>query len=208
MGRPSGFTAALVPRGFTPTPQRELHLHGLLVHGLATSHGRFALLSVRPFVRRSWVQAHHALHRPTMASADFSLRCDSVAFRRKARSPQVRHVAFSAQPPDLHRLSLGRRSFAALGSLAPLGSASYPVPVRRLADSLAPSFSPPLTVGALGFTWIVTTYSPGDSHPQVSCHAGHTKKRARPSWPGPLGLASGVTGVETNPCSASHRAMA
>jgi hypothetical protein len=83
-------------------------------------------------------------------------------------------VAFSAQPPDLHRLSLGRQSFAALGPLALLDSASYPIPVRRLTDSLAPSFSPPLTVGTLGFTWIVTTYSPGDSHPQVTCHAGHT----------------------------------
>ena len=29
----------------------------------------------------------------------------------------------------------------------------------------------------MGFTWIVTTYSPGDSHPQVTCHAGHTKEK-------------------------------
>ncbi len=87
-------------------------------------------------------------------------------------------MAFSAQPPDLHRLSLGRQSFAALGPLALLGRASYPIPVRRLTDSLAPSFSPPLTVGALGFTWIVTTYSPEDSHLQVTCHAGHTEKTA------------------------------
>ena len=85
-------------------------------------------------------------------------------------------MAFSAQPPDLHRLSLGRQSFAALGPLALLGNASYPVPVRRLADSLAPSFSPPLTVGTLGFTWIVTTYSPENSHLQVTCHAGHTEE--------------------------------
>ena len=95
-------------------------------------------------------------------------------------------MAFSAQPPDLHRLSLGRQSFAALGPLALLDSASYPIPVRRLTDSLAPSFSPPLTVGTLGFTWIVTTYSPEDSHLQVTCHAGHTEKTAtseRWGWP-------------------------
>ena len=149
--------------------------------GLPTFCGCCALPLVQPFVRRSWVQAHHALRRPTMASADFSLRGHQLPrprrpFRRKARSPQVRHVAFSAQPPDLHRLSLGRQSFAALGPLALLGNASYPVPVRRFADSLAPSFSPPLTVGTLGFTWIVTTYSPEDSHLQVTCHAGHTEK--------------------------------
>ncbi len=95
-------------------------------------------------------------------------------------------MAFSAQPPDLHRLSLGRESFAVLGPLALLDSASYPVSVRRLADSLAPSFSPPLAVGTLGFTWIATTSSPGDSHPQVTCHAGHTEKTAtseRWGWP-------------------------
>ena len=51
-------------------------------------------------------------------------------------------MAFSAQPPDLHRLSFGRQSFAAVGPLA------------------------------LGFTWIVTTYSLEDSHLQVTCHAG------------------------------------
>ena len=149
--------------------------------GLPTFCGCCALPLVRPFVRRSWVQAPNALRRPTMASADFSLRRRLLPrqrrpFRRKAKSPQVRHMAFSAQPPDLHRLSLGRRSFAILGPLAPLDSASYPIPVRRLADSLAPSFSPPLAVGTLGFTWIATTYSPGDSHPQVTCHAGHTEK--------------------------------
>jgi len=47
--RTSGFTAPLSSRGFTPTLQRQLHLHGHLVHGLPTVHGRFALLSVRPF---------------------------------------------------------------------------------------------------------------------------------------------------------------
>jgi hypothetical protein len=35
--------------GFTPCLQRELHLRGLLVHGLSEIHGGFALLSVRPF---------------------------------------------------------------------------------------------------------------------------------------------------------------
>ena len=94
-------------------------------------------------------------------------------------------MAFSAQPPDLHHLSLGRQSFAVLGPLALLGNASYPVPVGRLADSLAPSFSPPLAVGALGFTWIATTYSPGDSHPQVTCHAGHTKEEGPAMMAGP-----------------------
>jgi hypothetical protein len=83
-------------------------------------------------------------------------------------------MAFSAQPPDLHRLSLGRESFAAVGPLALLDSASYPIPVRRLADSLPASFSGPLTVATLRFAWVATTNSPGDSHPLVIVHAGHT----------------------------------
>ena len=83
-------------------------------------------------------------------------------------------MAFSAQPPDLHRPSLGRESFAAVGPLALPDSASYPVPVRRLADSLPASFSGPLTVAALRFTWVATTNSPGDFHPQAIIHAGHT----------------------------------
>jgi hypothetical protein len=88
-------------------------------------------------------------------------------------------MAFSAQPPDLHRPSLGRESFAASRPLALLDSASYPVPVRRLADSLPASFSGPLTVAALRFTWVATTNSPEDSHPQAIVHAGHTKKGGR-----------------------------
>ena len=85
-------------------------------------------------------------------------------------------MTFSAQPPDLHRLNLGRESFAVTCPLALFDSASYPVSVRRLADSLAASFSGPLTVAALRFTWIATTNSPEDSHPQAIIHAGHAKK--------------------------------
>ncbi len=83
-------------------------------------------------------------------------------------------VAVPAQQPDLHRLNLGRESFAVAGPLALLGSASYPVRVPRLAGSLAAAFSGPLTVAALRFTWVATTNSPGDFHPQVTIHAGHT----------------------------------
>ena len=88
-------------------------------------------------------------------------------------------MTFSAQPPDLHCLNLGRESFATIGSLALLDSASYPIPVRQLADSLIASFSGPLTVAALRFAWVATTNSPGDCHPQAIIHAGHTKERLR-----------------------------
>ena len=88
-------------------------------------------------------------------------------------------VAFPAQPPDLHRLSFGRESFAVHGPLALLGSAYYPVRVPRLAVSLAASFNGPLTVAALRFTWVATTNSPEDFHLQVTIHAGHTMQEPR-----------------------------
>jgi len=128
------------PRGFTPALRHELHLREHLVPGLPTLCGCCALLLVRPFVREAGYERMCAPLRPTMASADFSLRRDSFPrrrpFRREARSPQVRTMAFPAQSPDLRHLSLGRESFAVSGPLALLGTASYPVSVRRLAGSL------------------------------------------------------------------------
>ena len=131
------------------------HLHMLVTDGGFRPDGTFVRLPLHDVATLT-----EALRRP---------------FRRKARSPQVRTMAFSAQPPDLHRLSLGRESFAASCPLALLDCASYPVPVRRLADSLPASFSGPLTVAALRFAWVATTNSPGDSHPLVIVHAGHTE---------------------------------
>ena len=86
-------------------------------------------------------------------------------------------MAFPAQSPDLHRLSLGRKSFAVRCPLALLDNAFYPVPLRRLAVSLAASFSATLTGGfALRFAWVATTNSPEDLHLQAIVHAGHTTR--------------------------------
>jgi hypothetical protein len=76
-------------------------------------------------------------------------------------------------------LLLGRESFAVACPLALLGSASYPISFRRLADSLPAFFSAPVTLGALRFAWIATTNSPGDSHPRGIRHAGHTYETTR-----------------------------
>ena len=76
-------------------------------------------------------------------------------------------MTFSAQSPDLPRLNLGRESFAFLCTLALFGVAFYPISVRRLADSLAASFSAILTNGnqfALRFAWVATTNFPEDFH--------------------------------------------
>ena len=78
-------------------------------------------------------------------------------------------------------LPLGRRSFAVSGPLAPVRSASYPVPVRRLTGSFHASFSVRLTTNALRFPSVPATRFREDFHLQVIAHAGPTtKRRARP----------------------------
>src|SRR5450759_3509366 len=72
---------------------------------------------------------------------------------------------------------LGHESFAASCPLALLGSASYPVPVRRPAASLPASFTPASRNDALRFASLVMTSSREDSHLQVDAHAGRTRKR-------------------------------
>ena len=79
-------------------------------------------------------------------------------------------------------LPLGRRSFAVSGPLAPVRSASYPVPVRRLTGSFHASFSVRLTTNALRFPSVPATRFREDFHLQVIAHAGPTtnRERARP----------------------------
>ena len=86
-------------------------------------------------------------------------------------------------------LPLGRRSFAVSGPLAPVRSASYPVPVRRLTGSFHASFSVRLTTNALRFPSVPATRFREDFHLQVIAHAGPTtKKREGPAFrPDPPG---------------------
>ena len=168
---PSGSHRCAVPSGFTCALQRELRKADIWCNTLPHCVSVAFSLSFGPssLTRLLWPLL-------TSRSAAATTR-QRRPFKRKARSPQVRTMTFSAQPPDLHRLSLGRESFAVACPLALLDSASYPIPVRQLTDSLPASFSGPLTVAALRFTWVATTNSPGDSHPQAIIHAGHTRQR-------------------------------
>ena len=78
-------------------------------------------------------------------------------------------------------LPLGRRSFAVSGPLAPVRSASYPVPVRRLTGSFHASFSVRLTTNALRFPSVPATRFREDFHLQVIAHAGPTTKKKGPA---------------------------
>src|SRR5437867_4049888 len=98
-------------RGFTPCLQHELQLLGLLAPGPFESHGRSALPTVRPFA------ASPPLLRPLLSprSAHGRLLNERRPFRREARLPRIRALAFPARPPDLRRRPLvtrASRSFA------------------------------------------------------------------------------------------------
>jgi hypothetical protein len=74
---------------------------------------------------------------------------------------------------------LGHEGFAVIGPLALLGSAFYPVPVRRPAVSFPASFTPASRSHALRFTSLAVTSLREDFHLQVDAHAGRTNKKAR-----------------------------
>ena len=81
---------------------------GLLARGPFEARGQRALPSVRPFAP----SPRRALLRPLLTSRSALQR---RPFRREARSPQVRAVAFPAPSPDLRRAPLvatASRSFA------------------------------------------------------------------------------------------------
>jgi len=77
-------------------------------------------------------------------------------------------------------LPFGRESFAVIGPLALVGSASYPISVRRLAPSLPASFGHYLAVSALRFTSVPATRSREDFHHLTIAHAGRTKDEPPP----------------------------
>jgi hypothetical protein len=133
----------------------------------------FAPLSVRPFTAGSPAA--------NTASADFSLsrlRRDHP-FRCKARSPQIRRPPFAARPPDLRRLIFDHKSFAVNGPLALVGSASYPVSVRRPAASLHASFPRSVALPQLRFASIAMVSFWEDFHLQGVRHAGRTAPSLR-----------------------------
>jgi len=96
-------------------------------------------------------------------------------FRHKARSPQVRRLPFTARPPDLRRLILDHESFAVIGPLALIGTASNPVSVRRPTVSLHASFPRSVALPQLRFASIAMVNSWEDFHLQGVRHAGRNR---------------------------------
>ena len=88
-------------------------------------------------------------------------------------------------------LPLGRRSFAVSGPLAPVRSASYPVPVRRLTGSFHASFSVRLTE-RLALPFGPCDQVPGGLSPPSHrpCRAHH-RESPPPSFGGELSFRSG-----------------
>ena len=135
MPRPSGFTALLGRRGFIPTAWqelRELQLLGLLVHGLPTTHGRFALLSVWPFaLRRSEPTRSSPLLWPLLTSRAGPLSNAPSPFQALGEISPGKTIDCPCTSAGFTEPPLGRKSFAVSCPLALRDSASYPVSVRR-----------------------------------------------------------------------------
>ncbi len=168
-------------------------MHGLLAPDTSETHGRFVLPSVRPFAA-CWLSApvrllNHPcrrcvqLIRPLLTSRSAS---DASPFQASSEISPGKSHEFPRAIAGSTPLPLGRESFAAFGPLALVGSASYPVSLRRLAvslpllsaptsrsDRVSPASSPS---GSLG---VVATNFPRGLPPPIHAHAGHTKKRPR-----------------------------
>src|SRR5439155_5110198 len=123
-------------------------------------HG-LALPSVRPFTALPpliwpWLTPRSILDQPLKGRRPF---------RREARSPPIRTLAFPARPPDLQGHSFGQRGFAVACPLAPSSPASYPVSVRRPAGSFPASSRAALTSVALRFPLCPCDLVPGGLSP-------------------------------------------
>jgi len=140
------------------------------------TQARFTFLHVRPFATASpW------LLRPRLTSRSTS-RCRP--FGREARSPQVRTPPFPARPPDLRRSALAIEASRSFARSPPLGSASYPVPVRQPAVSLTASSPRSVTLPRLRFASVAMACFREDLHLQGSAHAGRTIGIGAPGYPG------------------------
>ena len=93
------------------------------------------------------------------------------------RSPQIRRLPFAARPPDLHRLIFDHEGFALLGPLALIGSAFYPVSVRRPAVALHASFPQSVALLQLRFASVAMVGFWEDLHLLGLRHAGRTHKK-------------------------------
>ena len=174
---PSGLRRFALRSGFTPILEWSLRLRGLLALFPSEAHGRFALPLVWPFalsVAASMGRSPSLL--PPLLTSRSALR--RRPFRREARSPQVRGVAFPAQPPDLPRLPLVARASRLLAR----SPWSAPPPIRflfvgsrfrsPLLSALPRGHSP---CGSLG---VAATSFPRGLSPPGHAHPGHTSQTA------------------------------
>ena len=101
-------------------------------------------------------------------------------FRREARSPRIRTVAFVAQPPDLRSFPLvaGALRFDARSPRSATPHIRFLFVGSRL--RYPASFSAPLTVGTLRIASVPATRSREDFHLLTTAHVGRTSLKGRP----------------------------
>ncbi len=122
-----------------------------------------------------------------MASADFSLRLDTVALSGMSEISPGKNALLHCTTAGSTPLPLDHESFAVRCPLALVGSAFYPVLVHRPAASLHASSPHSVTLMLLRFASLVVINSRWDLHPQECAHAGRTTQKA-PENPAPLAV--------------------
>src|SRR6266542_4025544 len=115
----------------------------------------------------------------TTTSADFSPRLDTVAFQAQGEISPGKNALLHCTTAGSTPLPLDHESFAAIGPLALVGNAFYPVLVHRPAASLHASSPHSVTLMQLRFASLVVINSRWDLHPQECAHAGRTKRKGR-----------------------------
>src|ERR1700694_2395417 len=118
-----------------------------------------------------------ALHRvapTTTASADFSLRASPSPFQAQSEISPGKNAILHRTIAPFTPPRLDHKSFAVLGPLALLGSASDEICVPRLTVSLHASFPRSVALTQLRFTSLAVVSSREDLHLQDRAHAGRT----------------------------------
>ena len=114
-----------------------------------------------------------------MPSADSSLRRTSATppFQAQGEASPGKCIDLPRTTAEFTPHTLDHKSFAVIGPLALICSASYPVLVHRPTVSFHASFKQSVALPPLRFPLVTVASSQEDFHLQVNAHAGRTKKR-------------------------------
>jgi len=193
--RAAGFVASRIRQGFTlavPGPPRS---RGLLTHGRPHRHGVGYSSSFGP----SFTGNTRSLLGPRLTSRSGST---PSPFQAQGEISPGKNALLHCTTAGFTPLPLGHESFAVIGPLALVGSASSPVLVHRYAVAIHASFLRSVTLPQLRFTSLAVASSRRDFLPLECAHAGRTKEKRPRIAPGALSIVQAVWNDGLSRCSA------